>query len=75
MLSEAREQCLRAVSVAKMIRRDLEVAAEFDIRMPLPTLLQRLAETDHVQVVLPHSDNYVVFVPGTYCTLFNKESY
>ena len=47
-----------------MIRRDLEVAAEFDIHVPISELLQRLAITRHILVVLPHNDNYVVFVPS-----------
>ena len=64
VLSEARDQCLKAVSVTKMIRRDLEVAAEFDIHVPISELLQRLAITRHILVVLPHNDNYVVFVPS-----------
>lgn len=63
VLSEARDQCLKAVSVTKMIRRDLEVAAEFDINVPIPELLERLAITGHVLLVLPHNDNYAVFVP------------
>lgn len=64
VLSEARDQCLKAVSVTKMIRRDLEVAAEFDIRVPIRDLLKRLAVTGHILVMLPHNDNYVVFVPS-----------
>ena len=66
VLSEARDQCLKAVSVTKMIRRDLEVAAEFDISVPIPELLHRLTVTGHILVVLPHNDNYVVFVPSMY---------
>lgn len=62
--SEARDQCLKAVAVTKMIRRDLEVAAEFDIRVPMDELLERLALTGHILVMLPHNDNYVVFVPS-----------
>ncbi len=64
VLSEARDQCLKAVSVTKMIRRDLEVAAEFDIHVPISELLHRLSITGHILVVLPHNDNYVVFVPS-----------
>ena len=55
---------MKAVAVTKMIRRDLEVAAEFDIKgLPSSELLHRLADTGHIRVVLPHNDNYVVFVP------------
>lgn len=64
VLREARDQCMKAVAVTKMIRRDLEVAAEFDIKeLPSSELLHRLADTGHIRVVLPHNDNYVVFVP------------
>jgi len=64
VLREARDQSMKAVAVTKMIRRDLEVAAEFDIKgLPSSELLHRLADTGHIRVVLPHNDNYAVFVP------------
>lgn len=64
-MQEAREQCTKANAIAKMIRRDLEVAAEFDIRMEKANLLKRLADTDHIRLVIPHNDSYVVFIPRT----------
>ena len=59
----AREQCMKAVVVTRMIRRDLEVAAEFEIKLPVTELLNRLSSIGHIRVVIPHNNNYVVFVP------------
>ncbi len=63
VVQEARDQCVKAVSITKMIRRDLEVAAEFDIQIPSIELLERLTSTGLVRVIIPNNEKYAVFVP------------
>ena len=66
LLGETRERSLRAASLAKMLRKDLEVAAEFDMRESQLALLDRLRSTGHIRVIAPHSHNHFIFVPGMY---------
>ncbi|KAK7021049.1 hypothetical protein SK128_007163 [Halocaridina rubra] len=64
LLAETRERALRAASLAKMLRKDLEVAAEFDMRGDPAMVLEKLRATGHLRVVAPHSHNHFIFVPG-----------
>ena len=52
MFGEARERTFKAISFAKLLRKDLEVSAEFDLIGGFDELLLKLEETDHVQVRL-----------------------
>jgi MEKK4 N-terminal len=61
---EARERALRAISFAKTLRKDLEIASSFSLMAPLNDFLQRLCQADHVRVVAPHSCSHLMFVPG-----------
>ncbi|XP_071530903.1 mitogen-activated protein kinase kinase kinase 4 [Panulirus ornatus] len=64
LLAETRERSLRAAGLAKMLRKDLEIAAEFSLCDEPSIVLERLRETDHIRVVAPHSQNHFIFVPG-----------
>ncbi|XP_064092041.1 mitogen-activated protein kinase kinase kinase 4-like [Macrobrachium nipponense] len=72
LLGETRERSLRAASLAKMLRKDLEVAAEFDVRESQSVVLDRLQATGHIRVIAPHSHNHFIFVPGR---IKNKREY
>ena len=52
MFGEARERTFKAISFAKLLRKDLEVSAEFDLTGGFDELLLKLKETNHVQVRL-----------------------
>jgi mitogen-activated protein kinase kinase kinase 4 len=62
---EARERALRAVAFAKTLRKDLEIAASFELLAPLEHFLLGLWQAGHVRVVAPHSCSHLMFVPGT----------
>ena len=64
LLAETRERSLRAAGLAKMLRKDLEVAAEFSLCEEAELVLTRLQLTGHVKVLAPHSHNHFIFVPG-----------
>ncbi|XP_042228698.1 mitogen-activated protein kinase kinase kinase 4-like isoform X2 [Homarus americanus] len=64
LLAETRERALRAAGLAKMLRKDLEVAAEFCLRGEPSVVLDKLRETGHIRVIAPHSQNHFIFVPG-----------
>lgn len=64
LLAETRERSLRAAGLAKMLRKDLEVAAEFSLCEGPEVVLARLQQTGHIRVLAPHSHNHFIFVPG-----------
>ena len=49
---------------ALFIAQDLEIAADFNLTTNTNDLFARLLETGHVQVLAPHSPEYMIFVPG-----------
>ena len=65
LFGEAREKAVKAISFAKLVRKDLEVSAEFSLRdssIDPFHLMKRLEETNHVKVLLPNCD-LQIFVP------------
>jgi len=62
-LQDTRLLCLKAVAVTKMICKDLAVAAEYDVRIPVSELVQRLQNCSYIRVIIPNSEDYTVFVP------------
>jgi hypothetical protein len=48
--AEARERAVKAIAFAKLLRKDLEVAAEFSFLADSGAVLERLHFTGHVQV-------------------------
>ncbi|KAL3881975.1 hypothetical protein ACJMK2_028357 [Sinanodonta woodiana] len=63
LFHEARERASKALGFAKMLRKDLEIAADFNIAVDMPQLLQKLHETKHVRVIAPVSAGYLMFIP------------
>ena len=56
LFGTARERAVKAISFAKLLRKDLEVCAEFSLtqnplRLVGDELLEKLHETGHVQVM------------------------
>jgi hypothetical protein len=49
--AEARERAVKAIAFAKLLRKDLEVAAEFSFVTGSGPVLDRLHLTGHVQVI------------------------
>ncbi len=50
LIAEARERAVKAIAFAKLLRKDLEVAAEFSFLADSGAVLERLHFTGHVQV-------------------------
>ncbi|XP_064627504.1 mitogen-activated protein kinase kinase kinase 4-like [Lineus longissimus] len=61
---EARERASKALGFAKMLKKALEVAADFDINVSTQELLQKLNDTGHTMVIAPHSSDYQMFIPN-----------
>ncbi|CAG5116904.1 unnamed protein product [Candidula unifasciata] len=63
LFNEARERASKALGFAKLLRKDLEIAADFNIAVTTKDLFTRLMETRHVQVKVPLSSGYMMFIP------------
>ncbi|XP_059421923.1 mitogen-activated protein kinase kinase kinase 4 isoform X2 [Carassius carassius] len=63
LFHEARERASKALGFAKMLRKDLEIAAEFRLTSGVPALLQALKSKDYVKVQIPGLEELQVFVP------------
>jgi mitogen-activated protein kinase kinase kinase 4 len=50
LFHEARERATKALGFAKKLRKDLEIAADFNVCVPMTDLFQKLKDTDHVRV-------------------------
>nr|XP_045014130.1 mitogen-activated protein kinase kinase kinase 4 isoform X2 [Jaculus jaculus] len=65
LFHEARERASKALGFAKMLRKDLEIAAEFTFSAPIHELLDVLKAKQYVKVQVPGLDNLHMFVPDT----------
>ncbi|XP_036742577.2 mitogen-activated protein kinase kinase kinase 4 isoform X4 [Manis pentadactyla] len=65
LFHEARERASKALGFAKMLRKDLEIAAEFILSAPISDLLDVLKSKQYVKVQIPGLENLQVFVPDT----------
>ncbi|XP_072247259.1 mitogen-activated protein kinase kinase kinase 4 isoform X1 [Leuresthes tenuis] len=63
LFHEARERASKALGFAKMLRKDLEVAADFRITSGVTCLLEALKKRNYVKVQIPGLDELQVFVP------------
>uniref|UniRef100_A0A671QDQ6 Mitogen-activated protein kinase kinase kinase 4 n=1 Tax=Sinocyclocheilus anshuiensis TaxID=1608454 RepID=A0A671QDQ6_9TELE len=63
LFHEARERASKALGFAKMLRKDLEIAAEFRLTSGVPSLLQALKAKNYVKVQIPGLEELQVFVP------------
>ena len=68
---EARERAVKAIAFAKILRKDLEVSAEFGVKGDPMDVYERLQETRHVKVLAPNCD-LQIFVPA--CISKHQES-
>uniref|UniRef100_A0A8C7GCV2 Mitogen-activated protein kinase kinase kinase 4 n=1 Tax=Oncorhynchus kisutch TaxID=8019 RepID=A0A8C7GCV2_ONCKI len=69
LFHEARERASKALGFAKMLRKDLEIAADFSITSGVPCLLETLKERNYVKVQIPGLEELEVFVP---CALMHQ---
>ncbi|XP_023555038.1 mitogen-activated protein kinase kinase kinase 4 isoform X6 [Octodon degus] len=65
LFHEARERASKALGFAKMLRKDLEIAAEFILSAPVRDLLDVLKAKQYVKVQIPGLENLQMFVPDT----------
>ncbi|XP_033835738.1 mitogen-activated protein kinase kinase kinase 4 isoform X1 [Periophthalmus magnuspinnatus] len=63
LFHEARERASKALGFAKMLRKDLEIAADFSITNGVVCLLEALKKRNYVKVVIPGLEELQVFVP------------
>ncbi|XP_053188915.1 mitogen-activated protein kinase kinase kinase 4 isoform X1 [Scomber japonicus] len=63
LFHEARERASKALGFAKMLRKDLEVAAVFSITNGVPCLLEALKKRNYVKVQILGLEELQVFVP------------
>ncbi|XP_029450009.1 mitogen-activated protein kinase kinase kinase 4 isoform X2 [Rhinatrema bivittatum] len=63
LFHEARERASKALGFAKMLRKDLEIAAEFTYSAPVRELLNALKTKQYVKVQIPGLENLHVFIP------------
>ncbi|XP_051507381.1 mitogen-activated protein kinase kinase kinase 4-like isoform X2 [Myxocyprinus asiaticus] len=63
LFHEARERASKALGFAKMLRKDLEIAAEFSLTSGVTALLQALKAKNYVKVQIPGLEELQVFVP------------
>ncbi|MBN3306469.1 M3K4 kinase, partial [Amia calva] len=63
LFHEARERASKALGFAKMLRKDLEIAADFIISAGVPELIGCLKEKQFVKVELPGLEDLQVLVP------------
>uniref|UniRef100_A0A8B9TUG5 Mitogen-activated protein kinase kinase kinase 4 n=1 Tax=Anas platyrhynchos TaxID=8839 RepID=A0A8B9TUG5_ANAPL len=64
LFHEARERASKALGFAKMLRKDLEIAAEFALSAPVRDLLNALKTKEYVKVQIPGLENLQVFIPN-----------
>ncbi|XP_056110967.1 mitogen-activated protein kinase kinase kinase 4 isoform X1 [Rhinichthys klamathensis goyatoka] len=64
LFHEARERASKALGFAKMLRKDLEIAAEFSLTSGVPSLLHALKAKNYVKVQIPGLEELQVFVPS-----------
>ncbi|XP_041030274.1 mitogen-activated protein kinase kinase kinase 4 isoform X1 [Carcharodon carcharias] len=62
LFHEARERASKALGFAKMLRKDLEIAAEFTLSAPVPDVLEALKTKKHVKVQIPGLEDLHIFV-------------
>ncbi|XP_037541125.1 mitogen-activated protein kinase kinase kinase 4 [Nematolebias whitei] len=64
LFHEARERASKALGFAKMLRKDLEIAAAFSIASGVSCLLKALKKGNYVKVQIPGLEELQVFVPS-----------
>ncbi|XP_059842463.1 mitogen-activated protein kinase kinase kinase 4 isoform X1 [Hypanus sabinus] len=62
LFHEARERASKALGFAKMLRKDLEIAAEFTLSAPVLDFLEALKMKKYVKVLIPGLEDLHIFV-------------
>ncbi|XP_006882884.1 PREDICTED: mitogen-activated protein kinase kinase kinase 4 [Elephantulus edwardii] len=65
LFHEARERASKALGFAKMLRKDLEIAAEFVLSAPVRDLLGTLRAKQFLKIQIPGLETLQMFVPDT----------
>uniref|UniRef100_H2ZZN5 Mitogen-activated protein kinase kinase kinase 4 n=1 Tax=Latimeria chalumnae TaxID=7897 RepID=H2ZZN5_LATCH len=65
LFHEARERASKALGFAKMLRKDLEIAAKFTLSAAIPDLLDTLKTKKYVKVHIPGLEDLHIFVPAS----------
>ncbi|KAK6169248.1 hypothetical protein SNE40_020332 [Patella caerulea] len=68
LFNEARERASKALGFAKMLRKDLEIAADFNITVTTKELLEKLEATHHVRIIAQLGTGYLMFIPDRITT-------
>jgi len=63
LFGEMKEWAHKALGFAKLLRKDLEIAAEFKVNIEPQALMTVLEASRHVRVVTAHTANYIIVVP------------
>ncbi|KAK3098006.1 hypothetical protein FSP39_015240 [Pinctada imbricata] len=63
LFNEARERASKALGFAKTLRKDLEIASDFNIAVTTIELLAQLKTTNHVMVYASSDPGYLMFIP------------
>ncbi|KAG8583057.1 hypothetical protein GDO81_008264 [Engystomops pustulosus] len=66
LFHEARERASKALGFAKMLRKDLEIAAEFTFSSSVQDFLTYLKSKNFSKVLVPTLENLHVFVPDNF---------
>ncbi|CAC5409888.1 MAP3K4 [Mytilus coruscus] len=64
LFNEARERATKALGFAKILRKDLEIAADFNIIVNTAELFDKLKETNHALVMASMNPGYQMFIPN-----------
>ncbi|XP_067947901.1 mitogen-activated protein kinase kinase kinase 4-like isoform X2 [Watersipora subatra] len=63
LFTRKREWASKALGFAKQLRKDLEISAEFEVKIKSIDLMRVLQSTKHVRVIVPHTANYIILAP------------
>lgn len=60
-----RERTAKVVAFGKLLKKDLEVAAEFKVVVEPESMMKTLSSSGHVRVITPHTTNYLILAPSS----------
>ncbi|XP_028675968.1 mitogen-activated protein kinase kinase kinase 4 isoform X2 [Erpetoichthys calabaricus] len=68
LFHEVRERASKALGFAKMLRKDLEIAADFTVTVGISDLLLALRTKQYTKVQIPGLEDLLVFIPASLST-------
>ncbi|CAD5116996.1 DgyrCDS5829 [Dimorphilus gyrociliatus] len=63
VFDETKERTARVMGLAKMLRNDLEIAAQYRVVCSVDVLLRKLKKSNHMKIELTIFDEFIVLVP------------